>query len=121
MPFTEHRLAPRISAEALPAHYRRYAIRVTPNLVDEVLAYDSSVTGFSFVSNLPQKDFRIGSEVVAFPIGSEWPVKGLVKYAASVPNGTHVGLSLKLTDEFNAYRDVISSMFEDVGNGAVAR
>ncbi len=109
MEFYEKRHAPRIGRERLPEQYGSYSVRLSGGLI-EVRAYDASITGFGFISVLPSREFPIGAEVVAYPVGMEFPVHGVVRYATAVPGGTHVGLSLLVSGGLAFYRQVVSGL-----------
>lgn len=105
----EKRREMRIARSQLPEHYQAYTI-VFKNESFAVLAYDASITGFSFLSSLSADMFLIGQTIIAHPIGSEFPLQGVVRYAASTPDGTHVGLSLLVSEMLLVYQQIISPL-----------
>lgn len=99
----DKRKEPRIPVALLPPEYAEFTILLPHGQEATVRTLDASQHGFGFTSTLPPDNFIIGTRLVLYPLGTELPVFGTIRFSACVDGVCRVGLELTHAGGYCAY------------------
>lgn len=105
----------RIPVNNLPPKYRHFRVLQSSGEDDVVLTVDASVSGFGFISDMPEESYVEGTRIVLQPFGEERPVYAKVVFTKFYGAGTRVGVELLPIGYYKQYKKEILELMKHFG------